>query len=110
MHENSKTPPLFDLIAGLELRDKGIELAAENNASLVVRARHHALRIAREQGEVSMDDVMQALVAEGYGPHCLKNAAGGIFRDRRFQFTGRMVQSKRPWARGNLLRVWRLAR
>lgn len=100
---------LFDLPTALDLRDRGIERAADRNGRMVHTARQIALDICKEKGTATMDDVMEALIEKGHGAHCLGNAAGGIFRDKRFEFTGQWITSKRVWSRGNQLRVWRLS-
>ncbi len=101
---------IFDLPMGIELANKGIALAADNKGELVTRGRNIALRIAATRGEVTADDVQYELAKEGVSVKALGNAAGAIFRDRRFKFTGRMAKSTRIHAHGNLLRVWELAR
>ncbi len=101
---------IFDLPMGIELANKGIALAADNKGELVTRGREIALRIAATRGEVTADDVQYELAKEGVSVKALGNAAGAIFRDRRFKFTGRMAKSTRIHAHGNLLRVWELAR
>jgi hypothetical protein len=101
---------IFDLPTGIELANKGIALAADNKGELVTRGRNIALRIAATRGEVTADDVQYELAKEGVSVKALGNAAGAIFRDRRFKFTGRMAKSTRIHAHGNLLRVWELAR
>ncbi len=101
---------IFDLPMGIELANKGIALAADNKGELVTRGRNIALRIAATRGEVTADDVQYELAKEGVSVKALGNAAGAIFRDRRFRFTGRMAKSTRIHAHGNLLRVWELAR
>jgi len=101
---------IFDLPMGIELANKGIALAADNKGELVTRGRDIALRIAATRGEVTADDVQYELAKEGVSVKALGNAAGAIFRDRRFKFTGRMAKSTRIHAHGNLLRVWELAR
>ncbi len=101
---------IFDLPTGIELANKGIALAADNKGELVTRGREIALRIAATRGEVTADDVQYELAKEGVSVKALGNAAGAIFRDRRFKFTGRMAKSTRIHAHGNLLRVWELAR
>ncbi len=101
---------IFDLPTGIELANKGIALAADNKGELVTRGRNIALRIAATRGEVTADDVQYELAKEGVSVKTVGNAAGAIFCDRRFKFTGRMAKSTRIHAHGNLLRVWELAR
>lgn len=99
---------LFDLPAGIAAKDKGIEIAASQRASLVIEARNLAVEIAKRKGTVNADDIVEAMCERGYGPHVLGPATGSIFRDRRFKFTGQRIKSKRPWANANELRVWSL--
>lgn len=99
---------LFDLPAGLAARDRGIEIAGNQRASLVVEARNLAVEIAKRNGTVNADDVVEAMCERGYGPHVLGPATGSIFRDRRFKFTGQRIKSKRPWANANELKEWSL--
>lgn len=101
---------LFDLPSGLALRDKGIETAAQQKASLVIKLRTIAIEICRRQGRVTADDVMAEYVRRGGGIHDPGNAMGSVFRDKRFEFANDYVTSERIHARGNLLRVWRLAK
>lgn len=99
---------LFDAAESRRHADIGIERAAENRASLVVRAREIAVKICKRQDTVNMDEVVLCLVAEGQNIHALGPAAGSIFRDRNFEWTGKFVKSSRIHAHSNLLRVWRL--
>ncbi len=101
---------LFDLPLALELRDRGIELAASQRPGLVTLAREIAVLIAAKTGTVNADQVVAEMVRRGYGVHALGNAAGAIFRDRRFEFTGDRVKSERMHSHGNEMKVWRLAR
>jgi len=104
-----KTPlPLFDAAEAERHAAEGIELAAKQRASLVVEAREIAVSIARRKGTVNADDVVREMCVLGYGVHALGNAAGAIFRDARFTFTGAYVRSERVHGKGNLLRVWKL--
>lgn len=88
--------------------EQGMLFAAENNAALLTEAREIAKQIARRMGEVNADDVQHELYCRGYGIKALGNAAGSLFRGREWEFTGRLVKSKRIHAHSNLLRVWRL--
>ena len=103
------TFPLFDAIASREAATCGIELAANNNASNVVKAREMAVSIARETGTVNADSLLRRGCEQGGGIHDLGNSCGAVFRDRRLEWTGQFTKSERIHARANLLRVWRLA-
>ena len=109
----AEQPPLFDLPAGLAARDKGILKAQDNNARLVVEMREFAVAYCRRggnaHGTVNADDVAAELVRRGLSVHALGNAAGSLFRDKRFAWTGRFVKSARIHAHSNLIREWRLA-
>lgn len=100
--------PQFDLAESIRHRDKGIEQAVNNNARLVTEAREIAEQIARSKGVVSMDDVVAEMMRRGYPEGCLKNAAGGVFKTRNWQWTGQFIHSVRIKAHGNLLRTWQL--
>lgn len=100
---------IFDAIASREVRDAGIGLAVDNKASLVIKAREIAVEIARREGTVDMDRVTKELMAQGERSDCLGNAAGGVFRDKRFVWTGRFTKATRIQSHSNLLRVWSLS-
>lgn len=101
--------PLFDAAEARRQAEVGIGLAAENNPRLLELARVIAVRIARERGEVTADDVQAEMMRRGYRSDALGNAAGSIFRGREWQFTGRTVNSVRINAHARLIRVWRLS-
>lgn len=110
MHNNTTTPPLFDLIAGLELKAQGKQRAAKRNDNLLELARSIAVEIAERQGTVTADDVQLKLHERGYSIRSLGNAAGSLFAGKRWEWTGERIQSRRAHAHGNELKVWRLAR
>lgn len=100
---------LFDAAESERRKDAGMALAAASREAILEVARERARFVARERGEVSMDDVVAALVVNGYDPAELGNAAGSVFRGREWVWTGRFVKSARVASHSNLLRVWRLA-
>lgn len=100
---------LFDYAESQRRAEIGIGIAADQNASLCIKAREIAVELCRKQGTVTMDDVQRELVARKVcGIKDLGNAAGGVFRDRRFEFTGRRIKSARIHAHSNEIKVWRL--
>lgn len=100
---------LFDYAESQRRAEIGIGIAVDQNASLVVKAREIAVELCRRLGTVTMDDVQAELVRRKIcGIKDLGNAAGGVFRDRRFEPTGRMVKSARIHAHANKLTEWRL--
>jgi hypothetical protein len=100
---------LFDAAESERRKDAGMALAAASREAILEVARERARFVAREHGEVSMDDVAAALVVSGYDPADLGNAAGSVFRGSEWVWTGRFVRSSRVASHSNLLRVWRLA-
>lgn len=110
MSETHTGLPLFDLSASLAARDKGMQQAADNNASLLKFARKLAVEIAEKKGTVTMDDIAFALHSRGISIFALGNAAGSVFRGKQWQFTGQLVKSVREHSHGNLLRCWRLVK
>lgn len=103
--------PLFDSNLGHELKVQGMNAAAENKRDLLENVKRGVEMIARFRPDrtATADDAAKWLVDNGLDPHALGNAAGSLFLDKKvWQFTHRFTKSKRPWARGNLLRVWEL--
>ena len=101
--------PLFDGIEAQRHAAEGIALAASHNGSLVHEAREIAVEHCLCFGVVTMNDVQAELVRRGHSVHALGNAAGAVFRDARFVWTGNYVKSTRIHGHGNLIREWRLA-
>jgi hypothetical protein len=100
--------PLFDRAASIAAKDEGINRAADNKASLLAFARKQAIEVAREKGEITMDDVAKRLVEKGVSVFALGNAAGSLFKGKQWQWTGRYRKSERVHAHSNPLKVWRL--
>lgn len=99
----------FDLNEGERRKEEGLALAALSRKQLLELARLCAVRIARERGVVSFDDVFFAMVEEGIDPLPLGNAAGCVFRGKQFVFTGHWEKSRRVSNHARVNRVWRLA-
>lgn len=99
---------IFDHAASVAAKELGIQQAAEHKRSLLEHARGHALRIAKERGTVTADDVAKALHDEGISIFALGSAAGALFKGGQFEFTGEFIKSERVHSHGNLLRRWRL--
>jgi hypothetical protein len=100
---------LFDGAASGEAKRAGMAQAAEAKGRLLAYARGLAREIAcaRPSREVTADDVQAALVEAGVSVHALGNAAGSLFAEPCWQYTGRWEMSKRVHAHRNPLRVWR---
>lgn len=98
---------IFDAIESDRLKHEGMARAARNRSPLLDIARDRARRIAQERGEVTMDDVAERLVNEGFDIALLGPAAGSVFTPSEWEFTGRFVKSARVANHSRLLRVWR---
>lgn len=101
-------PSTFNAEAGERAKKVGKDRAAKKKNPLLLKAREFARQIAREKGEVNMDDVQLALVAAGHSVRALGNAAGKVFAGSEWVDTGRFVKSKRVHAHSNKISVWRL--
>jgi len=96
----------FDLAASVQAKEDGMAKAAERKDSSLGLAREIAVEIATKKGIVTADDVGKELAARGcrdLGP-----AAGHIFSDKRFEWTGEFTKSSRVSNHARLLRIWRL--
>lgn len=83
--------------------DAGIEQwKAANRAELLKRARTIALQLAKNNGEVTADDVAKRL-DQPLGP-----VAGSIFKTSDFEFTGARIRSTQKNNHARELKVWRL--
>ena len=109
---NRDHSPLFDAADASDeteadrLATLGIARAVRGREHLVSYARAVALRLARTNGAVTMDDVFAELPVEISSS--LGNAAGQIFRCPDFESTGAVVKSRRASTHGRAIRVWRL--
>lgn len=107
-HTTQRELPLFDAAASEAARRAGMEKAATNKASLLKHARKVAKRLAEGGEAISADDVAEALQGEGISVFALGSAAGSLFRESCWEWTGAFVKSRRTHAHSNLLRVWKL--
>ena len=101
------TGDLFDTAESRRRKREGMELAANARKSELDLAREVAIHLARAYGEVHADMVI-AYLHEHHGISTLGNAAGSLFRDARFVWTGGRIKSSRKHAHRNELKVWRL--
>jgi hypothetical protein len=102
--------PLFDAVEADYRADAGIAQASqpEQRRHLIRQARDVAESIAALRGRVTADDIVEWFDQYEHMriDKILGNAMGGIFRDKRFYFTGEMTQSRRPERHSNYNRVW----
>jgi hypothetical protein len=87
-------------------KEQGMSLAEAVKHSLVLGAREIAVTIAERTGTVTADDVGREMEKSGLGS--LGPAAGSLFKDDRFAFTGNYVKSSKKSNHSRLLRVWKL--
>jgi len=101
---------LFDPVASEAAKTEGMTLAADNKAGLLALARDIAKRaaLAKSSRTASADDVTEAFVAQGIPAGALGNAAGSIFTEECWEFTGLRIKSKRVCNHAREIKVWRL--
>ena len=87
------------------LKDRGITLAAENRSKTLRLCREYLYELAHRQETVTADDAQRYVENANLSP--LGNAAGSLFRERHWEFTG-WEPSKRTSNHTHLNRVWRL--
>ena len=102
--------PLFDLEAGEEEKEKGMQRAAspEYRQYLLLGATRRAETIAKRKGRVTADDVVEwySTIMHINLPLDLGNAIGCIFKSKHLTWTGETAKSKRPGRHGNMGKVW----
>jgi hypothetical protein len=94
----------FNLEAGREDRDLGMEIAASNKEWGIAIARREARRIALECGTVNINDVQRAISAYGVK---LGNAAGSVFKGKEWERVG-FGQADRVSSHARVISIWRL--
>lgn len=92
----------FNRQLAMQFRDEGITRVAENNEHFLKVARNIAYALAKKNGRVTSDDVRRNCPLLPLHPNCY----GAIWRDRRFAFSGRYVQSEAVSRRGGMQREW----
>ena len=97
----------FSLQRGKAARDEGIALATLPRAEQLRRARLFAQRICEIKGRVTIDDV-RAMMEIPAGASNGSNWIGSVFRDKRFVWTGEMVQSTLSSNHARMIKVWTL--
>lgn len=101
--------PLFDGKRARAAKAKGMARAAAHHNELLEIARKIAESIAISNDRtVDMDRVSQRMVALGYNPADLGNAAGSVFKGEQWEFTGERVKSIKVKNHSRELKIWRL--
>jgi hypothetical protein len=105
MHEQLT---LADAYAEAEARDIGMELAAAHGQPLLELARILAARHAKNNGTVTIENVRRELGwrVPGWEPG---NWMGSVFKEKRWEPTGRWVQTEHKGGHRRAVREWRLA-
>jgi hypothetical protein len=98
----------FDAHASKEAAHEGIARAKKSRIIPYLNACILAERIARERGEVHMDDVFRLAGSLNIDLRDIGPAAGGVFRDRKKWEFVRWTKSDRVSNHDSDLRVWRL--
>ena len=100
---------LFDFAESEARKKDGMDLAAINKADRLEFAREIAVGIARQNGQVTADDVGDRLQELGLDSDWLGPAAGSLFCGHQWTFTGTRVKSKRKRNHARELKVWKYA-
>lgn len=99
-----------DLFEGRRLRDEGIDRAVESAGQrLLDVGRGCCVRAAlkRESRTATADDAHYGMIAMGYEPGILGNAAGALFKEKtKWELVGK-EPSQRASRHSNENRIWR---
>jgi hypothetical protein len=97
----------FDLDKGLALKEIGMNLAADSKSANLTLAKEIAIQIALKDPnqECNIDLVQMIVIPMGI---VLGNSAGSVFKDKRWEFSGKWIPSSRISNHGHSVRVWRL--
>lgn len=87
---------------GLDLQAQGIKRVSSQHQDWLARARAVAVKIARENGEVSSDDIHEALPLP---PEANPALMGAVFKNIGLRVVG-YQNTRRPQAHGRLIRVY----
>jgi hypothetical protein len=94
----------LDLLAGVRLRDVGVQKVYDHNKAWVDKARSTAKALAILHGSVSIDDVLSMCNRpEAVHP----NATGAIFRENIWEKIG-YKQSANPSAHARVVGIYKL--
>lgn len=99
----------FDYAKAVVLKEQGMKVAADNRVGILQQARAIALELGRRhpRNECTADAVSMELQRRSL-PSNLGPAAGSIFKDGNWYFTGQRIRSKRITNHAREIKVWRL--
>ena len=100
---------IFDLEAGLKLKERGISQAETKKSDLVSIAKQIAVEIAQTRicKTCSIDDVNKEFVTREL-PN-LGQSAGAVFRGSHWTFTGNFKKTEKKSSHGREIKIWRLS-
>jgi hypothetical protein len=100
---------VFDNRLGEQLKFDGMAMAAQNNKHVLKLARMIAVEVAtgRADRTATADDVGKILLTR-YGIPGMGPAAGSLFKNKKWEWTGDFKKSERASNHSRLIRVWRL--
>lgn len=96
----------MSLHQGEVLKNRGMEAAADQKPRSLRMAREYLRELALKRGEVTADDAAEYVDRMGLTP--LGNAAGSLFREPHWEFTGEWVPSRRTSNHAHRNRCYRL--
>lgn len=101
---------LYDIGTARVLKREGQDRASTYRKERLLRLREIAVLIAASRGsrEITIEAVRRQAEVEGMDFEGMKMVMGSVFRDKRFEPTGRHVQSTRTKAHARPVQVWRL--
>tara|TARA_R100000664_G_C2748680_1_gene136096 strand:- start:1642 stop:1968 length:327 start_codon:yes stop_codon:yes gene_type:complete len=103
---------ILDLELARTRKNAGMKTATMNKEHLLLIARDCAVWVARnlnpDTKTATTDYVAYRMQYLGYKYSDLGNAAGSIFKGKKWKFTGERIQSRRPAAHAREIKVWRL--
>jgi hypothetical protein len=89
---------------GAEIKQRQLAMFEEREHSLLVRCRAYAATVARQHGQVSINDVREVIeLPPGVHPSVL----GAVFRTRLFEAIG-FTEATHPAAHARVVRVYKL--
>ena len=100
----------FNLRFGEALKEEGQARAESTRAEIVEAARDLAKEIALSRVDrcITVDAVYSVLQKQGYNIKILGKAAGCIFKDSCWEFTGQYKRSERVSNHAREVKIWQL--
>ena len=92
-----------------EKKDNGMKLAANSNKLFLLKAREYAFTVAcrHPESEVDVETVRQEFMRIS-GIRITGNWLGSLFKDGRFEFTGKWRKAEHQGSHARVTRIWRL--